>query len=87
MWNILRFKLRMFGIPIYDDGESTHISCGNKIECSQWSMQDSMGTNRWNVAAGVCKIAWVPTGENIADAMTKRLSVTQREYLFSRWTY
>ena len=40
-----------------------------------------------NVAAGVCKIAWVPTGGNIADAMTKRLSVTVRERLFSQWMY
>ena len=42
---------------------------------------------RWNVAAGVCKVAWVKTGENIADAMTKRLSVTARDYLFGKWTY
>ena len=42
---------------------------------------------RWNVAAGVCKIAWVLTGENIADAMTKRLSVTARDYLFGKWKY
>ena len=42
---------------------------------------------RWNIAAGVCKIAWVPTGENIADAMTKRLSVTARDYMFGQWTY
>ena len=40
-----------------------------------------------NAANGVCKIAWVPTGENIADAMAKRLSVTVRERLFGQWTY
>ena len=93
----LRFKLRMFGVPIYDNGEPTHILCDNdsvvnntsKVESSLNKKHSYIAYHfyRWNVAAGVCKIAWVPTGENIADAMTKRLSVTQREYLFSRWTY
>ena len=43
--------------------------------------------SRWNVAEGVCKIDWVPIGENIADAMTKRLSKDVRDYLFERWMY
>ena len=30
--------------------------------------------SRWNVVDGVCTIALIPTGENIADAMTKRLA-------------
>ena len=42
---------------------------------------------RRDVPAGVCKVAWVKTGENIADATTKRLSVTARDYLFGQWTY
>ena len=93
----LRFKLRIFGVPIYDNGEPTHILCDNNsvvtntsnVESSLNKKHSSIAYHfsRWNVAAGVCKIAWVPTGENIADAMTKRLSVTRREYLFSRWTY
>ena len=43
--------------------------------------------SRWNVAAGVCQIAWVPIGDNIADDMTKRLSKDTRDYLFGQWTY
>ena len=92
----LRFKLRMFGIPIYND-EPTYILCDNNsvvtntsnVESSLNKKHSSIAYHfsRWNVAAGVCKVAWVPTGENIADAMTKRLSVMVREYLFGRWTY
>ena len=93
----LRFKLRMFGIPIHDDGEPTHILCDNdSVVTNTSSVELSLNKkhsyiayyfSRWNVADGVCEIAWVPTGENIADAMTKKLSVTQREYLYSQWTY
>ena len=95
----LRFKLRMFGIPLYqdEDGDATCILCDNegvvnntsKVHSSLNKKHSSIAYHfaRWNVAAGVCKIAWVPTTDNLADAMTKRLSVTAREYLFSRWTY
>ena len=95
----MRFKLKMFGIPLYrdDDGDATCILCDNNsvvintsnVESSLNKKHSSIAYHfaRWNVAAGVCKIAWIPTGENIADAMTKRLSVTVRDYLFGRWTY
>ena len=95
----MRFKLRMFGIPLYrdEDGDATCILCDNNsvvintsnVESSLNKKHSSIAYHfaRWNVAAGVCKIAWIPTGENIADAMTKRLCVTVREYLFGRWTY
>jgi len=95
----LRFKLRMFGIPLYqdEDGDATCILCDNesvvnnttKVHSSLNKKHSSIAYHfaRWNVAAGVCKIAWVFTTENLADAMTKRLSVTAREYLFSWWTY
>ena len=39
------------------------------------------------MAAGVFTVAWIPTGENIADAMTKRLSVIIRDFLFGNWAY
>ena len=93
----LRFKLRMFEIPIHDDGEPTHILCDNNsvvtntsnVESSLKKKHSSIAYNfsRWNVAAGVCQIAWVPTGENIADAMPKIFSKYTRDYLFRRWTY
>ena len=95
----LRFKLRMFGIPIYNDGEGepTYILCDNdsvvtntsNVESSLNKKHSSIAYHfsRWNVAAVVFQIAWVPTGENIADAMTKILSKDTRDYLFGRWTY
>ena len=42
---------------------------------------------QWNVADGLCTVAWIPTGENISDAMTKRLSEMTRDYLLGNWTY
>ena len=89
----------MFGIPLFHDGESdaTLILCDNNsvvvntsdVDLSLNKKHSSIAYHfaRWNVAAGVCKVAWVKTGENIADAMTKRLSITGRNYLFGKWTY
>ena len=88
----MRFKLRMFGIPIHDEGKPTHILCDNnsvvtntsKVESSLNKKHSSIAYHfsSWNVAAGVCQIAWVPKSENIADAMTKILSNNTRDYLF-----
>ena len=79
----LIFKVRMFGITIHDDGEPTHIFCdNNSLVTNTSNLESSLNKkhssiayhfSRWNVAAVVCQIAWVPTGENIADDMTKRL--------------
>ena len=43
--------------------------------------------SRWNVESVVYTIAWIPTRENIADAMTKRLAKAVRDYRFGNWTY
>ena len=42
---------------------------------------------RWNVAAGVVRVAWIDGRYNIADAMTKRLSAERRLSLFGEWTF
>ena len=42
---------------------------------------------QWNVAAVVCTVAWIPTGENNADAMTKLLSEIIRKFKSGNWTY
>ena len=72
----LRFKLRMFGIPL--DG-ATMILCDNeavvkntsKVESTLNKKHSALAYHfaRWNVAAKVCSIAWISTTENIADAM------------------
>ena len=87
----------MFETPIHDNGGPNHILCDNysvvtntsNVEYSLNKKRSSIAYHfsRWNMATGVCKIAWVSTGNNIAVAMTKRLSVTVRERLFGQWTY
>ena len=42
---------------------------------------------RWNVAAGVITLGWIDGKQNIADAFTKRLAETVRDFLFGNWTY
>jgi hypothetical protein len=92
----LRFKLRMFGIPIRNN-EPTYVLCDNEGVVKNASTVESTLNKkhsaiayhftRWNVAAKVISVAWISTTENIADAMTKRLSQVTREHLFGMWTY
>ena len=93
----IRFKLRMFGIPFTGGKEPTYILSDNEsLVRNSSSVESTLNKKhsavayhftRWNVAAGVCKVAWIPTTENIADALTKRLSEVKRDYLFGNWTY
>ena len=93
----LRFKLRMFGIPISEEHGATHIYCDNESMVKNSSYVESTLNKkhsevayhftRWNVAAKVCTIAWIDTALNIADAFTKRTSAKVREFLFGEWTY
>ena len=92
----LRFKLRMFGIPMVD-GDPTFVLSDNesvvnnstKVESTLNKKHSSVAYHytRWATAARIISVAWVPGNENIADAMTKRLSETTRDYLFGNWTY
>ena len=93
----LRFKLRMFGVPFDYEQPETRILCDNegvvkntsKVESTLNKKHSAVAYHfaRWNVAAKVCLVAWVPTAENLADAMTKRLPAAKRDYLFGNWTY
>ena len=90
----LRYKLRMFGVPIL---ESTKVLCDNesvvrnssKLESTLNKKHCSLAYHavRWAVAAAIISIGWIPTDLNIADAMTKRLTVYKRDALFGSWTY
>jgi len=92
----LRFKLRMFGIPMIND-EPTYIFCDNesavnnasKVESTLNKKHNSVAYHfiRYAAAAGMISVSWIRTGENLADALTKRLSVTSRDYLFGNWMY
>ena len=90
----LRFKLRMFGVPVND---STKVLCDNESVVKNCTLLESTlakkhnaiayHTVRWNVAAGVISVVWINGKNNLADAMTKRLPETTRERLFNQWTY
>ena len=90
----LRYKLRMFGVPL--DGP-TKVLCDNqgvvdnssKIESMLNKKHNSIAYHavRWAVAAGTMIVGKVDTEDNIADAMTKRLTVMRRDKLFGNWTY
>ena len=92
----LRYKLRMFGIPIRND-DPAHIFCDNMSVVNNCSLVESLlnkkhtslayHATRWSVAAREVVIGWVYTAYNLADALTKRLPRPQRERLFWNWTY
>ena len=92
----LRYKLRMFGIPIMDD-EPTYVFCDNLSvvnNCSHIaSVLNKKHTSiayhmaRWAVAAGEICVGWINREYNLADAFTHRLSKACRERLFWNWTY
>ncbi len=90
----LRFKLRMFGIPI--EGP-TDVLCDNQSVVNNMSKFESTLDKkhasityhavRWGVAAGVIRVGKIDKDENLADAFTKRLSANKRGYLFGNWTF
>jgi hypothetical protein len=92
----LRFKLRMFGVPL-PKGDPAQVYCDNeavvknstKVESSLNKKHSSIAYHftRWIVAASVATVAWIKSADNLADAMTKRLTEATRDYLFGNWTY
>ena len=90
----LRYKLRMFGIPIsgptdvYCDNESV-VKNSTLVESTLNKKHNSIAYHyvRWNVAAEVVRISWIDGQYNLADAFTKLLTHDCRDYLFGEWTY
>ena len=90
----LRYKLRMFGVEI--DGPAK-VLCDNgsvvnnssKIESVLNKKHNSIAYHavKWAVAAAMMIVRKIHTDYNLADAMTKRLTVNRREALFGDWTY
>ena len=76
----LRYKLRMFGIPI--DGP-TNVFCDNQAVVKNTTVPESMLKKKHNsiayhrvreaVAAGTMRIAYENTKTNLADLFTKLL--------------
>ena len=98
----LRYKLRMFGIPMVIDHETgkakaTEVMCDNESVVRNSTMVESTLNKkhnsiayhytRWNVAAGVVQLSWVNGEINLADLFTKRLGQDRREFLLGEFTY
>ena len=98
----LRYKLRMFGIPLLIDHETekakaTEVMCDNESVVKNSTLVESVLNKkhnsiayhyaRWNVAAGVVQLSWVNGDINLADLFTKRLGENRREFLLDEFTY
>ena len=90
----IRYKLRMFGVPIY---RPTNIFCDNEAVTKNFSDPNSMlkkkhhstayHRKREAVAAGTCHITKEDTDMNLSDLFTKLLSQIRREDLLNKFTY
>ena len=90
----LRYKLRMFGIPV---AGPTRVLCDNESVVKNSSRFESVlnkkhnaiayHVTRWATAAKEIIVGWVKSQDNLADALTKRLSQGERDKLFGDWTY
>ena len=90
----LRYKLRMFGVPI--DG-ATCIYCGNEAVYKNSAYPTSVLWKKMHrisyyfcreaVAAGIVQIAKGDTRTNLADLFTKVMSNPRRDALIERFMY
>ena len=91
----LRYKLRMFGIPITGP---TRVLCDNESVVKNSSRFESRTLNkkhnaiayhmtRWATAAREIIVGWIKSRENLADSLTKRQTQGERDKLFGNWTY
>ena len=93
----LRFKLRMFGIPLGENEPETGILCDNEAVLKNSSRVESAINKRhpaaahhfarWNVEAKVCSAGWIPATQIIADAVTKLLPETKCNASFHDWVH
>ena len=90
----LRYKLRMFGVPI--DGPAS-VFCDNEAVYKNTVLPESVLNKkvhsiayhicRESVAADIIQIAKEGTKTNLADLFTKLLSRLERENLIQSFTY
>ena len=90
----LRYKLRMFGIPV--EGPA-NVYCDNEAvtkntqtpESTLKKKHHSIAYHRCReaVAAGTIRIAKQGTKKNLADLFTKVLTAVRRAFLLERFTY
>ena len=92
----LRFKLRMFGVPL-PKGEPCHVLCNNKSVVKNTTNVESTLNKKhsqiayhfswWCVAAGIVTISRIDGKLNLKDVLTKRLPQVTQDLLFSSWAY
>ncbi|KAI2511667.1 Reverse transcriptase (RNA-dependent DNA polymerase) [Fragilaria crotonensis] len=90
----LRYKLRMFGVPI---DHPTNVFCDNEAVYKNTTMPESTLKKKHHsiayhrcreaVAAGTVRIAKEGTKTNLSDLFTKLLPQARREELLDRFTY
>ena len=90
----LRYKLRMFGIPL--DGPA-NVYCDNEAVTKNCSIPESTlkkkhhsiayHRNREAVAAGTVQIAKEDSETNLSDVFTKLMAAPKRDDLFNRFMY
>jgi len=90
----LRYKLRMFGIPLRGPAS---VLCDNQGVVKNTSLPESTLSKRHNAinyhavreaaAAGILRVGKEDGHTNLADAFTKTLNASRRYDLFSRMTY
>ena len=90
----LRYKLRMFGVPI--DG-SASVFCDNESVYKNTAIPESTLKKKHHsiayhrcreaVAAGTIRVAKQGTTKNLADLFTKVLTAARRSFLLERFTY
>ena len=90
----LRFKLRMFGVPV--DG-ATNVFCDNEAVYKNTSLPESTLKKKHHsiayhrcreaVAAGTVRVAKEGTKTNLADLFTKIVPQVRREELLDKFTY
>ena len=91
---VLRYKLRMFGVPIevptniYGDNESVCRNCSSPESTLKKKHQSiTYHCNREAVAAGTCHITKEATETNLSDLFTKIISKVRREALLDQFIY
>lgn len=94
MVKALRYKLRMFGVPIdgpadvFCDNEAVYINTVTP-ESVLKKKHHSIAYHRCReaVAAKTIRVSKQGTDKNLADLFTKLLTASRRQFLLERFTY
>jgi len=90
----LRYKLRMFGVPLLGPA---NVLCDNQGVVNNTTLPESVLSKKHNqicyhrvreaVAASIIRIAKEDSSTNLADILTKPLGLPQRRFILERILY